>query len=107
MTVINKTPHPVHIIDENGQVIRTYEVGDSIISPTITIIQDIPLSDGTPTSKTIFGNPEELPEFIEGVFYIVPQLVKYSEPNRTDLLVPAEIVRDKTGNIIGCKSLGR
>ena len=42
-----------------------------------------------------------------GVFYIVSQLVKNALPDRTDLLVPAEVVRDGNGNIIGCKSLGR
>ena len=39
-------------------------------------------------------------------FYIVSQLVKSALPNRSDLLVPAEMVRDEKGAIIGCKSLG-
>ena len=39
-------------------------------------------------------------------FYIVSQLVKSALPNRSDLLVPAEMVRDEKGMIIGCKSLG-
>jgi hypothetical protein len=32
--------------------------------------------------------------------------VKSALPERIDLLVPAEMVRDKEGNIIGCQSLG-
>ena len=39
-------------------------------------------------------------------FYIVSQLVKSALPNRSDLLVPAEMVRDEKGVILGCKSLG-
>ena len=39
-------------------------------------------------------------------FYIVSQLVKSALPNRSDLLVPAEMVRDEKGAILGCKSLG-
>lgn len=107
MSVINKTQHAVHIVDENGQVVRTYEKGDSQIRLAVKTVQDVPLVDGTPTSRTEFGEPEGLPDYVEGVFYIVSQLVKNALPNRTDLLVPAEVVRDEKGNIVGCKSLGR
>lgn len=107
MSVINKTPHQVHIVDENCQLVRTYEKGDSQIRLAVKTVQDTALVDGTPTSRTEFGEPEGLPEFVEGVFYIVSQLVKNALPNRTDLLVPAEVVRDEKGNILGCKSLGR
>ena len=107
MLVVNKTPHQVHILDENGQVVRTYEKGDSQIRLAVVTVQDEPLVDGTPTSRTKFGEPEGLPDFKEGTFYIVSQLVKSALPERTDLLVPAEVVRDEKGNIVGCKSLGR
>ena len=63
--------------------------------------------DGIRTSYTVFGEPEGLPDFKDGVFYVVSQLVKSALPNRKDLLVPAEVVRDEKGQIIGCKSLGR
>jgi hypothetical protein len=39
-------------------------------------------------------------------YFIVSQLIKSAFPDRHDLLVPAEVVRDSDGNIIGCKSLG-
>jgi hypothetical protein len=107
MTVVNKTPHAVHIVDENGQVVRTYEKGEGQIRLAVKTVQDSPLADGTPTSITSFGEPEGLPDFKEGTFYIVSQLVKSALPERTDLLVPAEVVRDEKGNIVGCKSLGR
>jgi len=107
MTVINKTPHAIHIVDENDQVVRTYEKEDGQIRLAVQKIKDDPLSDGTPTSITKFGQPEGLPEFRKETFYIVSQLVKSALPDRTDLLVPAEVVRDEKGNIVGCKSLGR
>lgn len=108
MIIINKTPHPVHIVNESGGIVKTYyEDGGSKIRLAVKTVRDIPLEDGTPTSRSEFGEPEGLPEFKEGVFYIVSQLVKNALPDRTDLLVPAEVVRDGNGNIIGCKSLGR
>lgn len=105
--IINKTPHSVNIVDQNGQIIRTYEKGDSLIRLTVKTVQDVPLADGTPTSRTKFGKAEGLPNFKKDTFFIVSQLVKNALPNRTDLLVPAEVVRDENGHIVGCKSLGR
>ena len=63
--------------------------------------------DGIATSRTVFGEPEGLPEAEAGTFFIVSQIIKSALPSRADLLVPAEVVRDKSGNIIGCRSLGR
>jgi hypothetical protein len=105
--IINKTPHAVHIVDDNGRFVKTYDKGDTQIRLSVKTVQDEPLIDGTPTSRTSFGEPEGLPDFQEGTFYIVSQLVKSALPERTDLLVPAEVMRDDMGNIIGCKSLGR
>ena len=105
--IINKTPHPVNIVSPDGTIARVYERDATLIRLKQTVVQDEPLPDGTPTSRTVFGEPEGLPERRDGVFYIVSQLVKSALPDRDDLLVPAEVVRDGEGNIIGCKSLGR
>jgi hypothetical protein len=107
MTVINKTPHAVNICTYDGTIVMVYPKGESQIRLAVKTIPDTPLDDGTPTSRTEFGEPEGLPEFQDNVYYIVSQLVKNALPNRTDLLVPAEVVRDTMGNIVGCKSLGR
>jgi hypothetical protein len=62
--------------------------------------------DLIPLTKTVFGKPEGLPKFKESTYYVVSQLIKSALSERVDLLVPAEVVRDEKGNIIGCKSLG-
>jgi hypothetical protein len=107
MSVINMTPHPITICNTDGEVVRVYPKGEFTIRLAVKTVGGDPLPDGTPTSKTEFGQPEGLPEFQEGVFYIVSQIVKNALPERTDLLVPAEVVRDEAGAIVGCKSLGR
>ena len=104
--IINKTPHNVNIVNESGKVIKVFEKSESIIRLSMKIVPDISI-DGTPTTKTTFGNPNELPKFKKEIFYIVSQLIKNSFPERTDFLVPAEIVRNENNQIIGCKSLGR
>ena len=105
--IVNKTPHPIHIVGVSGEVIKTFPKcePDQLIrlSMSTSLAGDV---NGTPITKTVFGDPIGLPEFSEGTYYIVSQLVKNAFPNREDLLVPAEMVRDQEGNIVGCKSLG-
>ena len=103
--ILNMTPHPVNIIDEENKVILSIQPTGLVRLKAITVKKDS--INGIPTSSTEFGQPDGLPDFSFGTFIIVSQLVKSALPQRTDLLVPAEVVRDKEGNIIGCRSLGR
>lgn len=104
--IINKTPHDVHIINENNEVVRTIEKTENQIRLSVKTEKGDPV-EGIPTCFTTFGEPEGLPDFSEGTYYIVSQLIKSALPERKDLLVPAEVVRDGKGQIVGCKSLGR
>ena len=104
--IINKTPHPVMMVDRSDYVYKTFQPDITSIRlksyvEQLGTIQDVPIS------RTVFGEPEGLPEEEVGTLYIVSQLVKTALSYRNDLLVPAEVVRDQNGNIIGCRSLGR
>lgn len=104
MKIKNFTPHPIHICNYAGEVTRVLQPEGLVRLKTVTVpAGEI---DGIPVTRTEFGQPEGLPEFKEGVFIVVSQLVKTALPSRSDLLVPAEVVRDENGNIVGCKSLG-
>ena len=93
------------IVDSLGTVTHTFP-NSGLIRLKATTVADEPIA-GIPTSRTVFGEPEGLPAYQEDTYYIVSQLVKSALPERADLLVPAEVVRDESGNIIGCRSLGR
>jgi len=103
--IINMTPHPINIVDGDGKLLRTIETSGDLIRLKSETVRRGEL-DGIATSETVFGNPEGLPPFNDGVFYVVSQLVKASCKGRNDLLVPAEVMRDDKGRIIGCQSLG-
>ena len=100
----NFTPHPITICNNAGEVIRVIQSEGLVRLKAVTVSAGE--IDGIPVSKTEFGQPEGLPEFQDGVFIVVSQLVKTALPSRSDLLVPAEVVRDEKSNIVGCKSLG-
>ncbi len=100
----NYTPHPISICNNAGDIIRVIQPEGLVRLKAGTVpAGEI---DGILVTRTEFGQPEGLPDFKEGTFYIVSQLVKSAMPSRSDLLVPAEVVRDEKGNIVGCKSLG-
>lgn len=100
----NFTPHAISICNNAGEVVRVIQPEGLVRLKAVTVpAGEI---DGVPVTRTEFGQPEGLPDFKEGTFYIVSQLVKSALPTRTDLLVPAEVVRDEKGSIVGCRSLG-
>ena len=105
MEIINMTPHSVNILDEENKEITTIPASGKLIRLKSKVVKDGEIK-GIPISKTIFGDPEGLPESKAGTYYIVSQLVKSACCDRPDLLVPAEVVRNLNGNIIGCRSLG-
>jgi len=101
----NLTPHPIHLVDEDNNVIRTFAPAGLVRLKAATVDAGFTVDDCKVT-RTVFGEPVGLPEYQFGQFYIVSQLVKSALPTREDLLVPAEVVRDQNGNILGCKSFG-
>lgn len=105
----NGTPHAINVVDDNGNVIKVFQPDlESERLPRCTahsvVVGDV---DGIPISKTVYGEVQNLPEYEEGVLWIVSGLCRAAVPDRTDLLSPGAQVRDKEGKIIGCKSLDR
>lgn len=103
--VVNCTPHPVTIV-ENGVVARTIPASGEVARLSVST-EPAGVVLGIPITRTVFGEPVGLPEPRQGTCYIVSQLVKNALLERGDLVVPAEVVRDAAGNIVGCRSLGR
>lgn len=103
--VVNCTPHPVTIV-ENGVVVRTIPTSGEVARLSVST-EPAGVVLGIPITRTVFGEPVGLPEPKLGTCYIVSQLVKNALPERDDLVVPAEVVRDAAGSIVGCRSLGR
>ena len=101
--IINLTPHDICILDNNGEVLREYR--SKGVVRLNTYVQACEPIEGVRTTKVKFGELLGLPQYVGGTYYIVSRLVKQARPDRCDLLVPNEIVRDDKGLIIGCKSL--
>lgn len=106
MNLINMTPHDITIVDVNGNIIKVIPASGKLIRLAQFTVNAGFTVDDVPITKTSYSEPNGLPDYELGKFYIVSQLIKSAIPYREDLLVPAEMVRDDKGNILGCKSLG-
>lgn len=107
--IVNLTPHtinlmpagptgPVVTIPPSGQVARC--TVDRVQVGTVTV-------DGIsiPINQTRFGQVEYLPEPQPDTIYIVSALVAQAVPDRSDVFVVDDAVRDEQGRIIGARAL--
>lgn len=119
MKIINLTPHDINILITTMKKVEDF--GQWIEMEDTTIIT-IPASgavarckverkitgyiNNIPETHTVFGEVEGLPEPQDGIIYIVSSLVAQAV-KRDDIYIPDDVVRDGTGKIVGCKSLGK
>ena len=98
--IVNLTPHAVSFINADGATVLTVEASGVIARVSSSIA-------GLPVTETVFGEVQDLPEQKDDTIYLVSSLVAQRVPERRDVFIPAESVRDSAGRIIGCRSLGR
>ena len=104
MTIVNLTPHAVTFIKDDGNAIVP---PSGTVARLTTETKTIGNIDGIPVTTTVFGDITGLPDRKPDTVYIVSALVAGRVPDRDDVFIPNDSVRDEAGRIIGCKSLGR
>jgi hypothetical protein len=104
--VINLTPHAVNFVADDGTPIITIEPCGTLARVSARTERTGVTIIGIPVTKTVYGDIEGLPEPRDGVVYVVSSIVASRCPERDDVFIPNESVRDESGRIIGCKSLG-
>jgi len=104
MSLVNLTPHAINIVSPEGEAIRTIEpeAAPARVSASTETAGEV---DGVPVVHQTLGEVEGLPEPAEGTAYVVSRMVATAATDRDDLLVPASLVRDASGRIVGCAAL--
>lgn len=102
--IVNCTPHPVTVagitIPPSGILPRAAE--------TTTQIGTVDLEGVTvPIVTKQYGQVRDLPAPAPDTLLIVSALVAKACPDRSDLVVPADLVRDESGRPVGCQALAR
>ncbi|WP_053958111.1 hypothetical protein [Sulfobacillus thermosulfidooxidans] len=106
MNLINLTPHAIHFMA--NETTLTIEPCGTVARCAVTrhvtgylTIQGVTI----PVTRTQFGAVEGLPNPAPDTLYIVSALVAQACPDRDDLVIPDDTVRDDAGRIIGCRAL--
>jgi hypothetical protein len=95
---VNLTPHDI--------VLPTGTIKPEIKAARCSeISRKIDVIDGIEIIHKDFGEVIDLPEPVDGTYYIVSMLVRSACPDRKDLLSPGDLIRDNSGQILGCKNL--
>ncbi len=108
LKIINLTPHDVNIVGDDGEVILSIKPEPTPARAKASTIKvgAIEVEGKTiPLTTTRMGEVEGLPPEEEDTILIVSRIVAEACPNRHDLLIPNESVRDEKGRIVGVKSL--
>jgi len=106
MNIINLTPHAITFVNGEGVVIRTIAPSGKLARVSVRTVTDGYIG-GIPVTRSAFGQVEGLPAPEDGTIYVVSSLVASRVPDRWDVFIPNESVRDDQGRIVGCRSLGR
>lgn len=104
MHIVNLTPHDVNIIGEDGNVVVTFP-STGTVARCVATRQKIGEVNGIPVNRTTFGQVTGLPAPQDGVAYIVSSILCQACPDRTDLYIVDDTVRDENGKIIGARAL--
>jgi len=109
MKLVNLTPHALNLmpagpdgptvtIPPSGLVARC--AVDRVQVDTVTV-------DGVsiPVNKTQFGTVSDLPDPQPDTIYVVSALVAQAVPDRADVYIVDDAVRDDQGRIIGARAL--
>lgn len=104
MTIINLTPHPINFLDGDNNPILTVEPSGTIAraKQTRTLCGTIA---GIPVNQCAYGTVQGLPGAVKETIYIVSAITAQACPERQDVYIVDDSVRNEDGRIIGVRAL--
>lgn len=126
-TIINLTPHQINlysvndctevqsgsykslVLREGAKAIATYpSMGVARATASKAVVDQLEIAGQVVAiNATTYGEPEGLPDAVEGTYYIVSALTAQAARDRHDLLIVDGTVRDADNRICGCTAFGR
>ena len=109
MNIINLTPHALNLMPAgpDGPSVTIHPSGKIARCAVDRVQVDTIAVDGlsVPVNKTQFGAVSDLPDSQPDTIYIVSAMVAQAVPDRPDVFIVDDAVRDDQGRIVGAKAL--
>ena len=107
MKIVNLTPHALNFLDAENRVMLT--VPSSGVARAAQRRENIGTIDADgvtlPVTRSAFGAVDGLPTPEAGTIYIVSAITAQAVPERDDVFIVDDSVRDENGRIIGVRGL--
>lgn len=105
--IINLTPHALTFLDDANNVVLTVpSSGIARAGQTRVHVRDVDVGGvSLPVCRSTYGAVDGLPEMQDGVVYVVSALTAQACPERPDVYITDDPVRDEAGRIIGCRGI--
>ena len=111
MNIVNLTPHALNLMPQgpDGPVVTIPPSGQVARCVVSRVQVDTVTADGiiVPVNQTRFGEVFDLPDPQPDTIYVVSALAAQAVPDRQDVFIVDDTVRDDQGRIIGAKALAR
>lgn len=104
MKLVNLTPHDLIIVMPDGKNM-TIPASGSVARIACETHDTGKTINGIPVTHTTYTDPMGLPQPEKDTIYIVSLMVAERVPERADVMIVNEAVRNDRGQIIGCRSL--
>lgn len=105
MDILNLTPHAISVRQCDGKILTVPPSG--IVARVSVSRTGKGFIEGVPVSDICNGAVTGVPDSVDDRIYLVSSLVATSLPNRADLYVPYDYMRDSSNNILYAASLVR
>jgi hypothetical protein len=106
LNIVNLTPHALNLMPE-GPVVTIPPSGLVARCAVDRVQVDTVAVDGitVPVNQTRFGEVSDLPDPQPDTIFVVSALTAQAVPERQDVFIVDDVVRDDQGRIIGARAL--
>lgn len=104
MQIINLTPHTINFLDGDNNPILTVEPSGVIARARQTRTPCGTVA-GIPVNQCAYGQVQGLPEPAKETIYVVSAITAQACPEREDVYIVDDSVRNEDGRIIGVRAL--
>lgn len=106
--LVNLTPHVINLLTNTGEVVEIEPLNDTPARVSAEL-KDCGVfeANGLIFNRTeqVFGDIINLPEAQKGTFFVVSRIVAEAAPERKDLAIVNDLVRDEQGLVSHARSL--
>ena len=105
--IVNLTPHTINFVGQNNTIIASIPSSGVARAAQRRKIVDIIEIDGIslPIARCTYGDVQGLPDPMADTIYIVSAITAQAVPERQDVFIVDDSVRDESGRIIGVRGI--